>query len=82
MTKTRTNTAQVPPASKISTVIALLGRTEGATLADMIAATNWLPHTTRAALTGLRKKGYQIARTAVDGVTRYTLVGSVESEAQ
>ena len=30
--------------SKIASVIALLERTEGATLAEMIGATGWLPH--------------------------------------
>ena len=30
------------------------------TLAELIAATGWLPHTTRAALTGLRKRGYAV----------------------
>jgi hypothetical protein len=34
----------------------------GATLNDMVGATGWLPHTTRAALTGLRHKGYAIAK--------------------
>ena len=33
-------------------------RKTGATLDDLVEATGWLPHTTRAALTGLRKKGY------------------------
>jgi hypothetical protein len=42
-------------------VIALLQRDQGATLADLIAATDWLPHTSRAALTGLRKRGYVVA---------------------
>ncbi|MBV9633580.1 MAG: DUF3489 domain-containing protein [Methylobacteriaceae bacterium] len=28
----------------------------------MIAATGWLPHTTRAALTSLRRRGYTIVR--------------------
>jgi hypothetical protein len=28
----------------------------------LVAATGWLPHTTRAALTGLRKRGYAIER--------------------
>jgi hypothetical protein len=46
--------------SKSAAVIALLGREQGATLADMIEATGWLPHTTRAALTGLRKKGHAL----------------------
>jgi hypothetical protein len=32
---------------------------EGATIDDLTGATNWLPHTARAALTGLRKRGYR-----------------------
>ena len=48
------------PISKIAAVIGLLTRPEGATLAELIAATDWLPHTTRAALTGLRKRGYAL----------------------
>lgn len=55
-----------PPAprtgSKIETVLALLGREEGASSAELIDATGWLPHTMRAALTGLRKKGHVIER--------------------
>jgi hypothetical protein len=30
-------------------------------------ATGWLPHTTRAALTGLRKRGYAVVRERIDG---------------
>jgi hypothetical protein len=47
--------------TKIAEVITLLQRGDGATLAELVAATGWLPHTTRAALTGLRKRGYAIA---------------------
>ena len=47
--------------TKIAEVIALLQRGDGSTLAELVAATGWLPHTTRAALTGLRKHGYAIA---------------------
>jgi hypothetical protein len=47
--------------SKISGVIAALARGSGATLDQIVAATGWLPHTARAALTGLRKRGYAIA---------------------
>jgi Protein of unknown function (DUF3489) len=47
--------------SKLASVIALLGRDHGATIAELIAATGWLAHTTRAALTGLRKRGYAVA---------------------
>jgi len=34
---------------------------DGSTLAELVAATGCLPHTTRAALAGLRKRGYAIA---------------------
>nr|MBA4770376.1 DUF3489 domain-containing protein [Sphingobium sp.] len=50
------------PGSKIETVLALLGREEGASPAELIDATGWLPHTMRAALTGLRRKGHGIER--------------------
>ena len=48
--------------SKRALVINLLRRGEGATIDDLIAATDWLPHTTRAALSGLRKGGLAIER--------------------
>ena len=43
--------------TKLARVLELLQRDCGATLEELIAATDWLPHTTRAALTGLRKRG-------------------------
>ena len=46
--------------SKIAQVIELVQRSDGATLAELVAATSWLPHTTRAALTGLRKRGFAV----------------------
>ena len=48
--------------SKLALVIELLRRADGATIVDLTQATGWLPHTTRAALTGLRKRGYAVAR--------------------
>jgi hypothetical protein len=48
--------------SKLSTMIDLLGRKKGAGIEELALATGWLPHTTRAALTGLRKRGYAIER--------------------
>jgi hypothetical protein len=47
--------------SKLTRVIALLERDRGATIEELIAATGWLAHTTRAALAGLRKRGYAVA---------------------
>jgi hypothetical protein len=72
--------AEVNPAvarvSKQILIKDLLAREEGATLDEMIAATGWLPHTTRAALTGLRKQGFAVDRNRVEGVTRYRHVAS------
>ena len=39
----------------------MLQRDRGATIDELIDATGWLPHTTRAALTGLRKRGFALA---------------------
>jgi hypothetical protein len=46
--------------SKQAFIIKLLSRKSGATLEALVAATGWLPHTARAALTGLRKRGYTV----------------------
>ena len=65
------------PAAKITKrdqLAAMLVRDEGATLDQMIAATGWLPHTTRAALTGLRKAGFTIDSDKIDGIRTYRAV--------
>ena len=56
--------------SKQALIIGLLSRDEGATLADITAATGWLPHTARAALTGLRHKGYALTSSKEMGGAR------------
>ena len=65
-----------PRVNKSDLVIGLLRRTGGATIDEMVAATDWLPHTTRAALTGLKKKGHQVASEKADGVRRYRIESS------
>jgi uncharacterized protein DUF3489 len=63
--------------SKLDRVLAMLSATSGATIAELIAATRWLPHTTRAVLTGLRKRGYELSvtRRERDGASVYRIVG-------
>jgi hypothetical protein len=65
---------QAERTSKRDTVVALLSRGEGATLPELISTTGWLPHTTRAALTGLRKKGHSIERSKRGADTCYRIV--------
>jgi Protein of unknown function (DUF3489) len=47
--------------SKLARVIGLLERDRGATIEELITATGWLAHMSRAALTGLRKRGCAVA---------------------
>lgn len=55
--------------TKIHKVIAMLKRNNGATLAQIVEVTGWQPHTTRAALTGLKKRGHVLTKEKRDGVT-------------
>lgn len=48
--------------TKAAKVRRLLQRPKGASLPAICKATGWQPHTTRAFLSGLRKKGYGIER--------------------
>jgi hypothetical protein len=60
---------------KRESIIALLRRQQGASVSEMMAITGWLPHTTRAALTGLRHKGLLLERSSgEDGKAVYRIV--------
>ncbi len=57
-----TEPSRRPPrvGSKLDQLLGMVSTDEGATLDELIGATGWLPHTARAALTGLRKRGYDV----------------------
>lgn len=78
--ETKAKVATTPPAlrpgTKQALVLELLGRDEGATLDQLVSATGWLPHTTRAALTSLRKKGHAIDSTKAGDVRTYRVLGA------
>lgn len=63
------------PSSKIGQVINGVQAEEGMTLAQLTELTGWLPHTARAALTGLQKKRYEVERSTADGVSIYRITG-------
>ena len=76
-TKSKTTSAtpeKAPKAGgKLSNVLHLMRRKEGATIADLQKATGWQSHSVRAALTGIRKQGVEITRSKNgDGVSIYT----------
>ncbi len=60
---------------KAALVLQMLRRAEGSTLEELVHATGWLPHTTRAVLTSLRKKGHQLEKSKRDGLTCYRANG-------
>lgn len=64
---------KVKLSSKIASVVEMLRRQQGATIAELIEATGWQAHTVRAALTGLRKKGHDITRGSRNGMTTYLI---------
>jgi hypothetical protein len=73
-----------PRTTKVAIVNKLLGRPRGATLADIVEATGWQPHSARAFLSGLRKKGAALVREQRrDGATAYRIakIAAVAEEA-
>lgn len=66
--------AEHPRQTKAVVVEGLLSREGGASLEVLCGATGWQPHTCRAFLTGLRKKGKQVIRASdKDGKSIYLI---------
>ena len=62
--------------TKTDTVLRLLRRPNGASIAQLQKATGWQPHSVRAALTGLRKQEVEVVRSKDEaGTTRYAVQG-------
>ena len=73
---------KVRSGTKKAKVIGLLGHADGASIDDICALTGWLAHTTRAALTALRKDGMVIELVRREGVvTHYRIAGRTEGAA-
>lgn len=68
--------------TKIAKVQALIERPSGASFEVLCKATGWQPHSTRAALSGLRKAGHVVERTSDDdkkGGSVYRIVAASEA---
>jgi hypothetical protein len=65
--------------TKQALVISMLSGKSGATLDALVEATGWLPHTTRAALTGLRQKGFSIERTREKDASVYRIAAKASA---
>lgn len=55
-------TAITKRVTKKATVIKMLSRSKGARIDEIANQTDWKPHTVRAFFTGLKKKGFELAR--------------------
>ncbi len=61
-------------ASKLTQIVALLSRPDGASLAELTSATGWQPHSVRGVLAGaLKRKGHTVLSEKVDGARRYRI---------
>ena len=79
-----TRKATARPETKRERLIKLLSRKGGAEVTAISETLGWLPHTTRAALTGLRKAGFAIEaeKPAGGGASRYRITARPEREAR
>ena len=70
-----TSRTDAPRVTKQATLLLLLGRSEGASIDDMMQATGWLPHSVRGFLAGtVKKQGLPLtSRKADGGVRRYRI---------
>lgn len=66
---------------KSATVMRMLSRGNGATVAEIVKATGWKEHSCRAFLTGVRKTAELLKEQRPDGKTAYRIeVSAVELE--
>lgn len=61
------------PTGKLGDVLQAISAEAGATLVEITTLTGWLPHTARAAVTGLRKRGFDVALIQQSGRKAYRL---------
>ena len=69
-----TEAAPVRPKGKLGTLVEMMATGDGAALAELSDSVGWQPHTTRAALTRLRQKGFDI-RLVTEGEQRVYRLG-------
>jgi hypothetical protein len=71
---TKSDPDRPPTSTKRAVLIGMLERAEGASVAEIGLRLGWLPHTVRAAITGLRHAGHEVTRSkAPSGQSVYRL---------
>lgn len=64
------------PSGKLGQVLEAISGEAGATLTEITTLTGWLPHTARAAVTGLRQRGYPVQLIGQNGRKAYRLTSA------
>ena len=67
----------IRPGTKLATIVDLLHRNKGATIAEIVDATGWQPHSVRGAISGSLKKkmGLTVTSETVEGRGRVYRIG-------
>ncbi len=73
---TQQASAPVRAGTKQAKLVDMMRTAAGATIAQMGAKTGWQPHSVRAALTGLRKRGMAVTRAKDDTETTIYRIGA------
>ena len=70
--------ATKPPVTKFVQISALLRRTKGASINELMNATGWQHHSVRGFLSGtlVKQKGLKIASEKTDGERRYRVIAA------
>ena len=70
--------ATKPPVTKSEQISALLRRTKGASIHELMNATGWQHHSVRGFLSGtlVKQKGLKIASEKTDGERRYRVIAA------
>jgi len=79
----RVSSAKPAGKSKKDQLIVLLSKPNGARVSVIVEKLGWQSHTVRAALSGLRKQGFELAtsKSSKTGETVYTILPRSESDA-
>jgi hypothetical protein len=64
------------PTGKLGEVLQAISAENGATLAEITTLTGWLPHTARAAVTGLLQRGFPVQLAQQNGRKAYRLTAA------
>lgn len=71
--------SETPNTTRTAQLRKMLGRKNGATIAQMQTAFGWQPHTARAAISGLRKRGETVERSDTVKGAVYRIVSAADA---